>query len=218
MNKKDDAFQLVYNDNFLMFFKDKDQNSDFYFGIRTYKLENNTLQLYIDSKPQSRLTTDEYARWIHGIDIGKVFQSWEDLLLAYSKVKTAFDDPILQAYTDEYYAEFEIIDNDSEIKPLTTKQILLLDGYLENIENDIDKLQTDENKEAIKSIISDVVELRKNLTTQSKKWVLKHLVKIWAKMTKQGTKFMKEFLSEAKKEIIKAAVKSVLENGINLLN
>ena len=48
------------------------------------------------------------------------------------------------------------------------------------------------------------------------------LTNVWAKVAKQGTKFIKEFLTESKKELIKQGVKGKIdfakENGADLLN
>jgi len=143
------------------------------------------------------------------------------LLNEFDNTDSFFDDPILNSFRDQYYAEFEILEEDADIKPLNTNQILFLDSHLEDIEKKLDKYKSDKNSDDIEEIKGDIKILRENLTTKSKKWVIENLSKVWAKITKQGTTLLKEFLSESKREMIKQGVKGVIEaikeNGLDLL-
>lgn len=136
----------------------------------------------------------------------------------FEKVNSFFDDPILNSYAEDYYSEFEIIDEDSNTKPFKTNQILLLDEHLENIENSLDKFKTENNKVQIEDIKKDINELRGKLTSKSKKWIIRNISIVWAKVTKLGTPLMKEFLSEAKKTFIREGLKYMIEQGTNLIN
>ena len=217
LNKKGTSFETVDPNGLLLKFVDKDNNSDFYFNIESYKMEGG-FQLLIDWKPSSKQTIANRKVWIKAEQLDAFFINWLTLLEGYEKVKSIFDDPILEAFAEEYFTEFEIVDEDAEIKPFSTKQVLLLDEHLDNIQKKIKEFQTEENKVEIQKIQDDVTELRENLTKKSKKWVIKKLSKVWAKITKQGTKLMKEFLTEAKKHAIKEGVKFVFEKGIDLVS
>lgn len=209
-------FESIDPKECLLKFKDKDAQSDFFFNVEQYKI-GNELQLLIDRKPSSNLSIENKRDWIDSKHLEIFFARWVEILEKYSNVKTVFDDPIIEAFANEYYTEFEIIEDDAETKPFSTRQILLLDEHLENIETEIEKYQTEENKKEIQEIKDEVVKLRSNLTTKSKKWIIQNLSKTWAKITKQGPKFIKEFLSEGKKEAIKVGVKMLIEGGIDLL-
>lgn len=217
VNKKGTSFESIEPKNFLLKFIDKDDNSDFYFNVEEYKIESD-FKLLIDFKPQSKQSTANRKTWIKANLLETHFTNWLKLLEGYDKVKTVFDDPILEAFADEYFTEFEIIDEDADVKPFSTKQVLLLDTHLESIQKKIDKFQTPENKAEIDKIKSNVEELRNNLTKKSKKWVIKQVSKIWAQITKQGPKLMKEFLSETKKHAIKEGVKFLFDKGADLIN
>lgn len=140
------------------------------------------------------------------------------MLSDFNETETIFDDPIWKGFQDEYYASFEIIDEDASTKPLSSKQILLLDEHLTEIENRIGEFATDSNKEAIKEIKSDINELKSDLTKKPKKWGIQKLSIVWGKITKQETKFIKEFLNEGEKEIIKQGIKLIMQGGENLLS
>jgi hypothetical protein len=208
-------YETLPPNGFLLRFKDRDGNSDFYFNIEAYKLEKQ-FELLIDRKPHSIQSVENDRTWINAAHLEVFFQKWIDLLKGYENV-TVFNDPIIEAFANEYYSEFEIVDEDAETHPFTTKQILLLDEHLEYIENEIEKFQTEENKNEIQEIKNEVVILRDNLTKKPKKWVIEKLSKTWAKITKQGPKFIKEFLSEVKKETIKEGVKILIEGAIDHL-
>lgn len=216
INKIGNTFDAINPDNFLLKFIDKDEKSDFYFNVEEYKIEQSLL-LIIDYKPMNKQSINNKRMWIKAESLETHFNNWLNLLEGYEKVKTVFDDPILETFAEEYYIEFEIVEENAETKPFTTKQILLLDSHLNNIQTKIEKYKTEENSNEIDQIKADVIELRNNLTRKSKKWVIKQLSKVWAQITKQGPKLMKEFLNETKKLAIKEGVKFIVENGIDFI-
>jgi hypothetical protein len=213
---KGEQFEVVNPEKFLVKVVDKDKDSDFYFNIEDYKMENG-LKLLIDWKPANKESISNNRSWCEGKQLDGFFSNWVNLLKRYETVNSFFDDPIIKSFAEEYYSEFEIIDEDADKKPFNTKQILLLDEHLESIEKSIDKFRTEKNANQLDSIKKDINELRDNLTIKSKKWIIKNISTIWAKITKQGTPFLKEFLSEAKKEIIKEGIKFMIEQGSTLL-
>jgi hypothetical protein len=218
VNKKGSMFESIEPSNFLLKFIDKDIESDFYFNVESYKIDS-AFQLLIDWKPFNKQSIENKRIWIHANQLENSFNDWLNLLKGYETVKTVFDDPILKAFEDEYYSEFEIVDDEEvDVKPFSPKQILQLDEYLETIQNRIDEFQTNENNAEIECIKSKIEELRNNITKQSRKWVVKQLSNLWAQITKQGPKLMKEFLSEEKKHMIKEGVKSLYNFGTDLLN
>lgn len=213
---KGEQFAVVAPDKFLVKVIDKDNESDFYFNIENYKMENG-FKLLIDWKPVNKESISNSRVWIDGKQLDSLFSNWVNLLKGYETVNTFFDDPFIKTYAEEYYAEFEIVDEDAETNPFNTKQILMLDEHLEYLEKNIDKFRTDKNASQLESIKREIDELRENLTTKSKKWIVKNLSNIWAKIAKQGTPFLKEFLSESKKAIIREGIKFMIEHGTNIL-
>lgn len=212
-----DQFQVQEHEKFLLCITDKDENSDFFFNIEESKIENG-LKLLIGWKPINKETILSKRAWIDCKELDQYFNSWILVLNGYKKVNSFFDDPILNSFAEDYYSEFEIIDENAEIQPFNTKQILLLDEHLEYIENNLEKFKTEKNAQQLNDIKNDIKELREKLTSKSKKWVIRNLSTVWAKITKQGTSFMKEFLTEAKKTVIREGIKFVIEQGSNIIN
>lgn len=203
-------------EGFLLHFSDIDPESEFYFRIIRFDEKAN--KFLIEHSPSSSNSNASNQAWFSVGDLNNRFDAWLKLLSDFNETETIFDDPILKGFQDEYYASFEVVDENASTEPLTSNQILLLDEHLTEIENRIDEFVTDSNKEAIDEIKSDIVELKSDLTKKPKKWAIQKLSIVWGKLTKQGTKFIKEFLNEGKKEIIKQGIKLIVQGGENLLN
>ncbi|MBE0391302.1 hypothetical protein [Flavobacterium sp. PL002] len=221
VNLKGEKFEVVEPKENLLKVIDKDLDSIFHFTIEKYQKGNNgTFQFLMTRIPRNINDHGVYQTWVDVSGLTSQFETWLGLLD--ENVNSFFDDPITESFKEEFYAEFEIIEDDAEKKPLNTKQILLLDNYLDNVENKLSEFITNKNSEEIKDIQEEIILLRENLTTKSKKWVITKLTQIWAKMAKQGTNLIKEFLTETKKELITQGIKGLIdivtENGHNLLN
>lgn len=221
---KGDKFEVIEPKENLLKVIDKDIDSDFHFTIEKYQKasNNNTFQFFMSRSPRNINDNGLYQTWVEVSGLGGQFDAWLKLLNEYETVNSFFDDPITKSFREEFYAEFEIIEEDANTNPLNTKQILILDSYLDSVDNKLTEFTTENNSQDIQEIKEDILLLRENLTKKSKKWVVSKLTGIWAKIAKQGTKFIKEFLSESNKELIKQGVKGLIdyvkENGQDLLN
>ena len=218
LSKKGEHFELVEAENCMLKFIDKDKNSDFYFKVIRYKIDSPQNGLLIDFKPRNKNHIANHEVWIVIKDLENYFSGWVKLLEGYDRVKSIYDDPIIEAFKNEYYSEFKIVDEDADIAPLNSRAILLLDEHLSYIEENIEKYKNEVNEKEILAIKGEVTELRKNLTSKSKAWVIKNLSTIWAKLTKQGTSLLKEFISEGKKELIKKSITFLIEKGPELIS
>ncbi len=219
---KGDKFEVVEPKENLLKVIDKDIDSDFHFTIEKYQQNKNGFQFLMTRSPKNANDNGIYQAWVDISGLGGQFDAWLKLLNDYETINSFFDDPITKSFRDEFFAEFEIVDEDAEINPLNTRQILLLDSYLDTVDTKLAEFTTDKNLQDIQDIKEDILQLKDNLTKKSKKWVVSKLTNIWAKIAKQGTKFIREFLSESKKELIKQGVKGIInyvkENGHDLLN
>ncbi len=221
---KDDKFEVVEPKENLLRVVDKDGDSLFHFTIEKYQKTNgsHTFQFLMKRSPKNLNDNGSYNIWVDISSLGTQFDAWLKLLEEYETVNSFFDDPIVKSFKDEFYAEFEMIDDDADINPFSTKQILLLDEHLDTVHDKLSEFITEENAYDIQEIQEDIILLRDNLTRKSKKWVVSKLTNIWAKVAKQGPKFLKEFLSESKRELIKEGVKGILtyvkDNATDLLN
>lgn len=222
VNLKGEKFEKLEQEENLLKVIDKDEESNFHFTIEDYKkAQNGRYHFLMSRSPTNQNERGEVKNWVEISQLETQFQSWLRLLEEYENVESFFDDPIIRSFTEEFYSEFEIIDDDADKNPLNTKQILLLDSYLEDITKRLSDFSTETNSHEIADLQKNIIELRNNLTNNSKKWVVERLSNIWAKIAKQGTNFIKEFLSESKKEVIKRGVKGMMgfieNNGSDFL-
>jgi hypothetical protein len=219
VNLKGEKFEVVDPKENLLKVIDKDVNSVFHFTIEKYqKSGGGPFQFWVTRAPKNINDNGIYQNWFEASAINGQFDAWINLLNEYDTVKSFFDDPIIKSFQEEFYAEFEIIDEDAETNPFKTNQILILDSYLENVDNKLTEFITKNNSDEITEIKAEINSLRDNLTIKSKKWVVKRLTTIWAKIAKQGAKFIREFLDESKKELIKQSVKGLVELVIENVN
>ena len=174
--KKGEHFTIDYNSNALLKFVDTEIDSDFYFEIN--KFEGEVITLII--KPIDKSTIDGRGVQINSKSLATYFNNWISILEQYQKVKSVFDDPILKSFQEEYFAEFEILEDEKE-KPLENNQILLLDEYLENLSLGLEKHKTESNKIKIDEIQSEINILQENLTSQNKLEIAERFSKILAR-------------------------------------
>lgn len=218
---KGDKFDVIDPKEKLLTVVDKDPDSTFHFTIEQYKKENGRFTFLMDKSPRNENDNGIIRTWVDINDLNGQFESWIKLLKQYESVTSFYDDPIIKTYKEEFFTEFEIIDEDRETNPFDTKRVLLLDNYLESVDKKLKELSDEKNENDIKDIQADIVILRENLTTKSKKWILDKLTTVWAKIAKQGAKFIQEFLTVSKKELIKQGIKGLIdfvkENGTDLL-
>nr|WP_315419942.1 hypothetical protein [uncultured Pedobacter sp.] len=220
--QKGEKFEVVDPGKSLLKVVDKEPGSNFHFTIELHeKKSDGTYQLLMSTAPTSSMDNADCRAWIKIDSINKQFSNWIEMLDKYDNIKSFFDDKIVNGFQQEFYAEFEVLEEEEDF-PLKTKQILLLDEYLEELGGKLQEYVNEQNINEISTIQDEIILLRENLTTKSKEWVLKNLTKIWGSVAKQGTKFIKELLTESKKELIKQGIKAtvdyIVQNGPHLLS
>lgn len=212
-------FTIEEPGNNLLYAKDKDPSSDFYFVIEKYEISSDGREIYyIGHSPKDEKEVKATAFRVLRDDLRATFNSWILSLENYDKIKSFYDDPILESYEEEFFANFELVEEGADTRPFKTTQILQLDYLLEQVSTRLIEMVDENNREEIKSIITEITEVRENLPTRPQKWIAEHVSKIYAKIAKQGIKFMKEFWAEGKKEIIKNIVKGLIEHGPDMFN
>lgn len=196
-------------------YTDVNPQSDFYFRISLLDFKNQKLEITIDYKPSSQIKFSSSVAKMLPKDILGILSFWISLLINYNEFPLEVDQ-ILKEYTDDYFAEFILVDDPSNDKPLKVPQALLLDEYLKYVVTKIDDFSEEIARDDIEEIKNDVIELRSVVTKVKKSEIVKRMSIISAKMTKAGLSFIKEFLSEAKKEGIKKILSWAIENGPGL--
>lgn len=213
ISKNNVVFKIDNNSNSLIKFIDIDENSDFYFELT--KLEESIIDLNI--KPASSTNANELNSKVHRKTFETYFNNWVSLLEQYANINSFFDDSILKSYQEEYFSEFEILDENKN-KPLENNKILLLDEYLENLKKGLEFHKTEDNKNKIEEIQQSIILLQDNLTNNTRQEIVEKIAKIFAKVKKLGTKYLKEFITEGSKQLISSSIKYLIENTHTLIS
>lgn len=196
---------ITKNENSLALFKDKDENSDFYFDIIRVNPNSSSLAYEIRFCPRDSNDVRSFHTAVTIDTIKRYLDNWLTIIDEYNSVENIFEDPILSEYRKQFETKFEIIDEDADYAPFDLDKQLYIDNYLTDTKNKLHKLKEHKTEPEIKEIEeleNEIEDISKNLTTDTKKKVFKRLAKFWAKAQKTGLDIMKEIF-----------VKSVVEVG-----
>lgn len=209
-----EKFKVVDNEKYLISVVDIESDSDFHFNVEGLKNDRDASVL-ISFKPYRKDKLMSKRAWIKPNEIKNYFSDWINLLDEYDSVTTFFDDPIIESFAKEYIDGFKLLEGDSKTAPFNINQILLLDSHLEDIESKINTYQNKENVKQIDEIKRLANEIRLNLTSKSKDWVVKKLAFLWGTITKQGVKIFKNVVLEGQKQLIAKGIKYIIESALD---
>jgi hypothetical protein len=200
--------EIVESENSLIKIIDCDENSQFSFTINNYKTDTG-IYFHVRFDPADRNSLSIAQRWIAERSLDSTFDSWYLIIKEYEKSFVFSDDPIINYYADEYYAQFEIIDDDAW-KPLEHNKMLLLDKQLKYIEENIEKEITEDNEAEIIEIKKEASKIRNILTKEPRASLFRKTAVLWAKIKKQGLHLSRIFVEESIKSLAKIAIETVL--------
>lgn len=200
----DDLISKTFNERKLIRFDDIDKTSDFKFELIKLELYQNTPIFSVDVSPSSSVSNKSVVKRLNEKQVISEFQQWISWLRVFEKSNLTPEDEFLKKYQEEFYAEFEIIDEDANTSTFSTEQQLFIDKYLNYIE--IKLLPESEKNTEITEIIEDVKVLRSELGKSTKKKVITKFSKIFAKLRKASVKLLGEFYEAGKKELFKRLI------------
>jgi hypothetical protein len=205
-----DSIKLVQPDSGLLKFVDVDEKSEFFYFIKQAKYESKQLLILLERKPRNKEIVANHETWIDSSTLENNFNEWVDLLNRYNNIKTIYDDPIEKKYQDEFFAEFEIIDEDADLNSFGLNQQIWIDNYLDKVILAIDKFDSNNEMSDLQELKINTQELKNDLTKLTKKVIIKRLSKIWARARKHGLEILKEIYIEFRNELIKQIIQGQL--------
>jgi len=213
---RQELIERTFNSDKLACYSDIDVSSTFKFELKKVALAKETPVFTIELSPSSNISNDIVNVTTNEKAVLHQFESWIGWLSVYDRTNLTPEEEFFKKYKEEFYTEFEIIDDDSETDSFELKQQLFIDQYLEHME--IKLLPISKEDIEIKEIVEDIKDLRKNLGKESKKKVIRKLSSVFAKLRKSSVKLLGEFYSEAKKELFKRLISGGLDDIVGLLN
>lgn len=200
MKRKSEHYVLVDPQSSMLLFKDQDERSRFFFEIKSFSYPQNILHLAIEYSPRTADSIEPLTRNIRSSDLDKFFSQWVKFLTQYSEV-SIYDDPILKQYQEEFFQEFQILDEDANTSSFDLQTQFWLDEYCDTMSLKLGELETVDNKKEITKIQEDIKELKDKQSSLTKNEVISRLSLIWAKSRKLGLNFLNEIYTKVKSSL-----------------
>lgn len=201
VDENNELISYINKSEFEINLRDKADNSDFTFSITKPKYEKGKVEFYVTYNPRNGQSLDAYRFYSELKNVLNHLNIWINLLKEYENVNISPEEKILNEYEKEFYADFEILDDDADVNPFDLKRQLILHKFLDHT---IEILEKDDNDN--EDLIQDTKELRENLPRLTKKETVKKISRLFAKIRQKSLVLLKEILDVAKKEIYKKAI------------
>ncbi|MCX8486114.1 MAG: hypothetical protein ORN53_02860, partial [Crocinitomicaceae bacterium] len=197
MKRKSKHYVLVDPKSSMLLFKDQDERSKFFFEIKSFSYPQNIFHLAIEYSPRTVDSIEPVARNIRSSDLDKFFSQWLKYLAQYSEV-SIYDDPILKQYHEEFFQEFQILDDGANTSSFDLQTQFWLDEYCDTMSLKLGEMETVENNKEITKIQEDIKELKDKQSSLTKNEVISRLSLIWAKSRKLGLNFLNEIFTKVR--------------------
>ncbi len=202
-------FTRIEND-YLIYFQDN-EDPRFYFKIWA---PNQSADLksffYVEFLPFDSRTFKKKTYNLELLGVQNCFTKWLGLINEYANLTFDEEEEFIKMSEAEFYADFEIIDEDAETTPFSNNQQILLYQYLEHICKELISKNIDSPELA--EIISDTENLKNQLPLLTKKAAVNKIANIYARLKKYSFKLFLEIIDLGKKEIIKRILNGGLDD------
>lgn len=204
-----DFIKLKKEENTFYSFVELDQNSPHYFKIYidgTKLIDNFNRKpnnFLVEFKPKDTLIITQTLIQGGLSEIGSYLKSWLDLTRKISETASIHDDNFEKYYSDHYFQEFRIIDEDADIFPFNPEQQDVIVTYLLSLKTAIENSVETIDQETKTELIEEVEAIRRTLVSSTKTKVMKNITKVFGKIFKTSKEFAKDVIKEARKELIK---------------
>lgn len=179
--------------SYLLVVNEIDKVSNFYFKIKSAEILQGQIHYNIEYLPMNEMDISIFNGKINFDPLKHCFESWLNILYKYKKIEEKFNDPIVQFYYREVEEElnnFDIIDDDKNDVPFSSKQqekiIHLLDIIIEKA--------SEINTEITEEIIQDSNNLKETISSEVKAKSFEKFKIILAKVKKWSFNIAKEIM------------------------
>ncbi|GEM_PF-3697308 len=210
VNRKQDVFSLNCDENHYIKITEKFNKHDFYFHIFEPHLSNHKTLFNIMFAPESRASNNKTQYKIEYPQLLQLLETWSSLVENLYKYHP--DNYLVNAWTNYYFEDFKIHDEDADVTPFSETQQKALIYIAEIVENSLktNEVQIDA---ATLEIISEVELFKKHLVQSPKNVAMKSWSKILSKIHLKGKPFFNKVLSTARD----AWVKYMVEKGVDYI-
>lgn len=200
-DSNNDIIRIAINDELKISLEDKTEYSNFSFTISQPKYEKSKVEYHIEYNPKNSTSLDSLKAFTDHRTVLNNLNIWLNLLRGYDRINLTPEEKILNEYEKEFYDEFEIIDEDADIKPFDLNRQLIIHNFLSHTIEILDRDNGDYSE-----LKEEAKELKENIPRLTKKTTIKKLSRLLAKIRQKSLPLLKEILDVAKKELYKKAV------------
>ncbi|MES2795250.1 MAG: hypothetical protein V4683_04750 [Bacteroidota bacterium] len=201
-----DLTKTVKDSNSLFYLIDKDENSDFYFKVSKQEARQGKLLYLIEFKPKSQDNLSPHSVWSTSGGVLTTIKKWLELLQAYDKIHTIYDDPIIKSNQERFEKQFDILEDDADTTSFDLEQQIFLDEYLDNVKSKLQALQErrpENQARELEELALEASEIQSGLTKETKRQIVRRLSKLWAKAQKLGFDVIREIFVSVTSELAK---------------
>lgn len=205
-DKNLDLVVTIKDANSLFHLKDKDETSTFHFKVISHAINKGKFEYKVEFKPKNKLDVSSHSANYSPTNVKIKLKEWLNILQGYDNLVTVYDNPKIKIYQEEFESKFEIIDEDSEITCFDLEQQVFIDEYIDSSIKKIELLKSNAPKEEVvylEELIEDANLIKKNLTKETKKQIIRRLSVFWAKARYIGLPVLKEIFINVASEVSK---------------
>jgi hypothetical protein len=207
----------------------KKEESTFYTFVETDLNSNNFFKIYIDGskiignydgskfafefKPADRNQSRTKITQALTENLKGEFKEWTKLIREIHVTPSVHDDNFTKFYSDYYFDEFKVVDEDANIYPFNPEQQDVIEIYLESLILAIESSPQKIDQSSKKELIQDVTAIKNTLTKSTKTQVMKSITKVFGKLFGLSKALGKEIVKEARKHLIKKLIEAGIEYG-----
>lgn len=197
-----DTIKSIETNNRLFYFQDINHKEFiFLIGIPDKKSKGSPTRYPIQFTPISHESKSVFSGEIDKDQIFKHLLDWIKILKDYNSVSFNQEEDFFKIYEEEIFSNFEIIDDDAEVKPFDNNQQVILYKFLEATATYLEKEYP--NNDIVREIIEDANSLRNDIPLLTKRIASKRFSKVLARVRKFNPITFKDVYDVAKKEVIK---------------
>jgi hypothetical protein len=178
----------------------------FYFEVRGVKDTGRGSVVYAVAWKPAAFATVNVQSVNGGLDsVLTWFKQWTDLVKQYNTVRLSRRDRFTSESAEQFYADFELVDEDANTTPFDNDKQLVLYRLLDYIKQKVEQ-EEGADKEQVSIIVNEIKMLQANIPSMTKATAVKGLSRIFAKTKAFSIKLIADFFDVAKKEALKAAL------------
>ena len=216
VDENSDILILAIQEPLELLIEDKSNLSTFKFSISNpQQSSQNKIIFDTEFNPQNGVSLVAKKAVVEAKTALTLLNNWTNLIRQYNEISLTQEDRILKEYENEFYCNFEILDEDADSTPYNLEKQIMLSNYFTNVIKVL-KYNETENEELIK----EAELIKDNIPEMTKKETLKSISRFFAKVRKKSLPLIKEILEIGKKELFKKAITAgfdMIENVASLL-